>query len=118
MTPNDLVSKLCELGPQDLCVILHVIAENWYDARLESGEPLSDATAAKAYLEKCSEAAIVRDFPFEMEPIPQLSSKVVQFPPKQTFICPDCDHEHIGREECWFYLGEEKFCRCPSKVRA
>lgn len=32
--------------------------------------------------------------------------------------CPDCDHEHEGREECGKYLGEGKFCHCPTKVHA
>jgi hypothetical protein len=29
--------------------------------------------------------------------------------------CPDCYHEHEGPEECGFYLGEGKFCKCPTK---
>lgn len=36
----------------------------------------------------------------------------------RSFTCPDCDHEHEGREECGKYLGEGKFCHCPSKVAA
>jgi len=32
--------------------------------------------------------------------------------------CPDCVHEHEGREECGKYLGEGKFCHCPTKVPA
>lgn len=30
--------------------------------------------------------------------------------------CPDCRHEHEGRDECGHYLGEGKFCKCPTKV--
>jgi hypothetical protein len=33
-------------------------------------------------------------------------------------VCPDCHHEHEGRNECSHYLGEEKFCHCESKVTA
>ncbi len=34
------------------------------------------------------------------------------------WACPDCDHVHECREECGFYLGEGKFCHCPSRRAA
>lgn len=39
-------------------------------------------------------------------------------PQLRDHVCPDCHHEHEGRNECSKYLGEEKFCHCESKVTA
>lgn len=38
--------------------------------------------------------------------------------PHRDHTCPDCHHEHEGRNECSHYLGEGKFCHCESKVPA
>jgi hypothetical protein len=39
--------------------------------------------------------------------------------PRWDHTCPDCHHEHAPRGDvCGEYLGEGKFCHCPSRVAA
>ncbi len=39
--------------------------------------------------------------------------------PIHDYSCPDCGHEHIpGGDRCGHYLGEGKFCECPSRRAA
>ena len=47
------------------------------------------------------------------------SSRLLQAArPIRDHTCPDCQHEHGLGETCRYYLGEGKFCECPSRRAA
>jgi hypothetical protein len=132
MNAHQLLSDF-ELGPGDrratllqLKLFVRYLADNLYEATLNSGERVSDATAFKLLLhELAEEVRMLAGSPHGTEVSLTLEcgtrSKVTPPPPQQRWnprICPDCDHEHEGREECGKYLGENRFCHCPSKVAA
>jgi hypothetical protein len=122
MTAVDLIANLRALGPQELPVILHFLADHALEGRLTEGQRLCDVTDFKAWLRELAEAfrnsepvpEALAHSAFVTGAAPFLGGKVLS----TKYICPDCHHEHEGRNECSKYLGEEKFCHCESKVTA
>jgi hypothetical protein len=121
MTASDLISNLRQCGPQSLSVILHYIADRVYEAELPNGAALRDATDFKAWLVDLADEARNVDgmeIPGETENRPAVRGTRRLQQPRWDRTCPDCDHEHEGRNDCGKYLGEGKFCQCESKVTA
>ena len=125
MTPRDLISDYRSLGPQDPHIFPAYLADHLYEMRLNSGGRINDLMDFRLLLAEIAEAWRMAEFP-EGTIFP-LSTKLCQMPPHSSAVkpqrrwdhlCPDCDHEHEGRETCDRYLGEGRFCKCPSKVPA
>jgi hypothetical protein len=127
MTARDLISDYRSLGPQDPHIFPAYVADHLYECRLNSGGRINDLMDFKIFLCELAEAWRMAEFP-EGTVFPA-STKVLQMAesrPRVTpmpqrrwdHVCPDCDHEHEEREKCNRYLGEGKFCQCPSKVTA
>jgi hypothetical protein len=124
MTAKELISTFRILGPQEASVIFTYLADQVYDAKLATGQRILDATDFTAWLRELAEAAKVSDFSQST----QVSSgtefgtspKVMPRPPQPRWdrSCPDCGHEHEGRNDCAKSLGEGKFCQCESRVSA
>src|SRR5258708_5158959 len=73
---------------------------------------LSDASKFREWLRALAGEA--RNISASADRVPRMPQpRYAMHPP-----CPDCDHEHSGREECGHYLGEGKVCKCPSKAPA
>ena len=85
-------------------ILLHKIADVTHDLRLADGQSINDGLDFSAILRELAEAAVLTQ-----APRPALFSN---------HTCPDCLHEHEGRNQCGHYLGEEKFCKCTSQVPA
>jgi hypothetical protein len=51
----ELIAKLRELGPQDFNVVMHLLADHVYDARLRDGRHLRDAMDFKQWLQELGE---------------------------------------------------------------
>jgi hypothetical protein len=95
---------------------LHHIADHWYQLQLLDGQRMNDATDAALGLRELAEAARVPGTEPESMPAPKVTQRPAQ--PRWDRTCPDCAHEHEGRNDCGKYLGEGKFCQCESKVTA
>lgn len=116
MTARELMADF-DLGPGDprqsllyARLLLTYLADHVYTAELANGTPLRDASDFSRWcLELAAEAAKIGKLPQGTEAPQGLRNR---------HACPECEHEHEGREECGFYLGEGKFCHCPSKVTA
>ena len=65
MTPAQLMSHLRELGPQDLNVVLHFLADHLYTATLANGFRLAhgDVMDLQQWLRELAEAARMSEFP-------------------------------------------------------
>lgn len=85
-------------------ILLHKIADVSHDLRLADGQSLNDGLDFSAILRELAEASVLTQAP---RPAMQLNR-----------TCPDCRHEHEGKDECGYYLGEMKSCRCTSQVLA
>lgn len=121
MNPDKLVSAFRDLGPQDLNVFAQFLADHLYDARLRDGRLVKDggdAITTKEWLLEVADAATIRDFPDDTKAPTQRVLGQRPFVMLDQHKCPDCDHEHGGRDHCGYYLGEGNICRCPTKVRA
>ena len=92
-------------------LFLRHLAEHTHELRLAAGERICDVSDVTAGLKELAEAALAE---------PRLAVKLTrrQEQPRWDRTCPDCDHEHEGRNACEKYLGEGKFCQCESKVHA
>lgn len=110
-------------------LLLSYLADHVYSAELANGAPLRDVTDFSQWCRELAEEAAKIGRLSSPATGPELSIgleagtglKVMPPAPQtrwKTFACPDCFHVHEGREECGYYLGEERFCRCPSKVVA
>lgn len=60
VTADELVEDLLQLGPQDLHVLFHYLADHLTEARLLQGGRLNDATDFKAWLRELGDVALVR----------------------------------------------------------
>lgn len=110
MKASDFLAKF-PLAPGDpreralfLRLVLRYIADNLYSFQREDGRPLRDAIDYKEFFERAVCLAYIP--PEKSRPVPR------------DYTCPDCQHEHEGRDECKVYLGEGRFCPCEAKVRA
>jgi hypothetical protein len=117
MKARELISDL-PLGPGApqqtyLCFRLHAayLADHIYDACLNSGERVSDATAFKVLLHELAEEARVlaanAGLPFVMRstPVPKPQERWAD-------MCSRCGHVHQGAAECGESLGGGRICRC------
>ena len=128
MTARDLISDYRSLGPQDPHIFPAYLADKLYDMRLNSGGRINDLMDFKLLLCELAEAWRMAEFPngtifppgLKVQQIQNRSSRSGAAKPQRRWdhVCPDCDHEHEGRETCDRYLGEGRFCKCPSKVPA
>lgn len=91
----------------NLTVVLRCLAHSVYDARLEDGQRLLDATDFKAWLIELAEASTVHGQPFEHPHSSRLEN-----------TCPRCGHIHQGEAECGEDLGGGRICRCELPVPA
>ena len=110
MTATEFVNHLAPVEMKRLALIFASLADRMHSFRLADGQRLNDVTDVCALLRELSAALEFRD-----------SSNGALVPPPQArwkTTCPDCHHEHEGRTDCSKYLGEEKFCRCETKVTA
>ena len=57
MTAAELISDLQALGPQDLGVLLHYLADHLEEARMANGGRLIDQIDFKQWLQELAEAA-------------------------------------------------------------
>jgi hypothetical protein len=132
MTAKEVIDDLRAMGPQDVRVIFHYLADRAIDARLAEGQRICDVSDVVAWLRELAEAAkesegnsSESDGTFRTRP------KVTERPAQARWAeaayndamaerarCPDCFHVHSGRYECTEYLGEGRFCKCSSKVPA
>lgn len=133
MTPRELLCDL-PLGPGDTRhALLHArllvsyLADHVYTAELKEGGRLRDSTDFTAWLrELANEARILLQNgsgSTEVSLRQELSASPRAAAPSSQSrwrdgACPDCYHEHEGAEECGYYLGEGKFCKCPTKRAA
>lgn len=132
MTAKEFVSGM-PLGPGDARanllyarLLFSYLADHIYVAELGNGCEVHDATDfAKFCREVIEEAHQICRLSEGRSAAPthelRAGPKVAPMPQprwKNNHTCPDCDHEHEGREECAYYLGEGNFCHCPSKVTA
>lgn len=108
MTSKEIVDDLLRCGPQSLNVSLDYIAARMCEARLRDGCRINDVSDAAAFLHECAEQV----------QLASTGNRGKQPRAQRDYTCPDCHHEHEGRDECQHYLGEGKFCLCESKVRA
>jgi hypothetical protein len=107
-------------------LLLCYLADHVYVAELANGARVLDASDFSQWCrELAEEARKIGKLSDSTEPSSALelragTSTTSPAPQKRwkSRACPDCDHEHEGREECGFYLGEERFCHCPSKADA
>jgi hypothetical protein len=118
MIARDLISDYRSLGPQDSHIFPAYVADHLYECRLNSGGRINDLMDFKIFLCELAEAWRMAEFP-DGTIFPR-SAKVTPMPQRRCrdHVCPDCDHEHEEREKCNRYLGEGRFCQCPSKVTA
>jgi hypothetical protein len=126
-TAQQFAYRLRAQGQQDPNVIFAQLAEGFFGFRLKTGHRVFTLDDAVQFLYELAEAVKLSEFP-EGTVFPP-SAKVLQMAeskPKVTpmpqrrwdHVCPDCDHQHEEREKCNRYLGEGRFCQCPSKVTA
>ena len=119
MTAHDFISKFGYEHMDRLGTIFLYLAEFSYQARLQDGKQLRDATDFRQFLRELSEAAIVAvgrsstEVPNSAERRP--AAKVTcRRSVDQT--CPRCGHVHQGDRECGEQIGGGKVCRCEMEV--
>jgi hypothetical protein len=108
---------------------LFYFAEHLHEWRLNDGMCLLDRSDFAAGLRELAYAARKAENPDTEALVMTTGSQLAQSvdggrpaslpryrPAWERHNCPDCGHEHEGKIECGFYLGEEKFCRCESKA--
>ena len=133
MTGTELVHYFRSLAPPSLdpdliCarLLLRYLADQVYEARTADGRSVRDISDISTWLRELADEArkIAQispgtNVPFaaESRPGPKVTTPLAQLR-YDSSLCPDCGHEHEGREECAKYLGEGKFCHCSSKVAA
>jgi hypothetical protein len=93
--------------PNNLGVVFRYLAEQVYDAHLDDGQRLLDATDFKAWLRELAEASTVHGQPFAGFHRGSLHD-----------TCPRCGHIHQGDAECGEDLGGGRICRCELPVPA
>lgn len=123
MNAREVIARFRLMGPQDPNVTYTFFADHAREFTLMSGDYLHEPRHWSLFFREL--AAEERTIPcFEENPVvsPRLEGpKVMRIPQVRwpsARTCPDCDHEHEGRDQCGYYLGEGKFCKCPSKVIA
>jgi hypothetical protein len=102
------------------------LSDHVYQAELSNGMKVRDVTDVHVWLrELATEARIsLQEDPGAGVSLRQelcASPRAAALPPQSRWregSCPDCYHEHEGPETCGFYLGEGKFCKCPTKRAA
>jgi hypothetical protein len=57
LTPDQLVSDIRQLGPQEFHVILHYLADRVQEARLRDGRRILDQIDFEQWLKECAEVA-------------------------------------------------------------
>lgn len=109
-------------------LLLSYLADHVHHAELANGCPVRDVTDFSMWCRELIEEARKIGNPDNNTEVFsamefRTGTKVTLPPPPQPRYlsertCQDCFHEHEGRDECGFYLGEGRFCHCPSKVAA
>ncbi len=121
LTAKEFVARLAPVEFERLVLIFNYLADHAHELRLISGDRLNDILDFAAFLRELAaalrfpESTEVPDRP-DSRPSPKVTLRESQ--PRWSRRCPDCDHEHEGRNECSYYLGEGKFCQCETKVTA
>ena len=120
MTSKELVAKYRACGPQEIPVLLHFLADHWYELRLVDGQKMNDATDASLALREIAEAFRL---PASVEaqrasrPAPKLTLRQEQ-QPRWESTCNKCGHVHQGDGECAVFLGKGGYCDCKAEVTA
>jgi hypothetical protein len=140
MTAQELIAGLrAMVGPQEVRVIFHYLANHAIEARLAEGQRITDVSDVVAWLRELAEAAKESEVSHKCDGTVRTGPKVTH-PPEQSrwgpptrrgvdqlgqpqipdpdppHRCEDCFHVHSGRYECTEYLGEGRFCKCSSKA--
>jgi len=123
MNARAVIAQFQKMGPQDPNVLYTFFADHAREFTLMSGDYLHEPRDWSLFFrEPAVESRTISCFdevPIGLELRTALkTTRVPQVRWPTNHACPDCFHEHEGREECGHYLGEEKFCHCPSKVSA
>lgn len=114
MTTRELVSKYRACGPQELPVLLHFLADHWYELRLIGGGRLTDVIDSATALRELAEA-----FRFPENPEPEIrSAPRVLNQLNVANTCMSCSHVHEGDDCCGVDLGKGGVCECKAEVRA
>lgn len=125
MNAQEVIARFRLMGPQDPNVLYTFFADHAREFTLMSGDYLHEPLHWSLFFRELAvESHTIPSFD-EVPSPPALELRTalqttrtpqVRWPTEPA--CPDCDHVHEGRGECGHYLGEEKFCHCPSKVSA
>jgi hypothetical protein len=96
-------------------LLLHHIADHWYELRLLDGVRMenADSTDSPLALRECAEAALIP----ERTGRDQLGQSLIADPdPKD--VCMTCAHVHEKDDCCGVNLGKGGVCECKAEVRA
>lgn len=117
ITAREFVATLANVDLHRLGTIFNYLADHEHELILSDRRRLSDGIDFSSFLRELGAAC---DFIAERKAasVPLVPVVLPRRAPRTDLTCPDCDHEHEGREECGKYLGEATFCRCTSKVLA
>jgi hypothetical protein len=121
MTAYETIAHFLSFDLDGLSLVFAYLAEHSYEARLQDGKQLRDATDFRCWLRELSEAAKVAEG--------RGSTEVANQPGRRpcrkvlgTFVladpCPRCGHVHEGAAECGFEIGGGRICRCDVEVPA
>lgn len=111
MTSKELVSKYRALGPQDMPVFLHFLADHWHALKFADGQRLNDNSDSSLMLRELAEA-------FKL-PVPQaLAHSAYLSRSRWESTCLTCGHVHEGDGECRVSMGKGGVCECKAEVTA
>lgn len=100
--------------------LLDVIHENFFEARLKSGDVVGHGDAGTCWrlLEELKESAqTLASSPNPPAPSLQLQ-QIGVLPASYLKACPDCGHEHLDDKQCNFPIALNRICMCERKVVA
>ena len=122
----ELAQKIGLRGDGRSRILLLVLAQCIYDARLENNMRVLDASDMKEWLLELAAWCLCPALPSNALPAmaapenaaPEnsgIAGQIFTFPLLHA-TCPGCGHLHEGDGECGSYIGSGKFCRCEKEV--
>lgn len=124
MRAKELITNYQRMGSQDLCVLLHYLADAACDAQLQTGHTLCDLGDFIAWLRELGDASRVIDARIlpstkvagSANPGTRPKVTLRQEQSRWNDTCPRCGHIHQNESECREQLGGGRICRCDLPV--